>query len=74
MYLWGVIWTDADLFARGNDVFPVEAGDVLEGFRIDAVREGYIELTWVAHGEKQSMPLSSPAATGTAPRPRLRQP
>jgi hypothetical protein len=44
--------------ARGNEVFAIKAGDVVDGFTIDAVYDGHIELTSVSQGGKQVMPLT----------------
>jgi hypothetical protein len=52
---------------RGNDVVPVKAGDVLDGFRVDALSEDRIELTFVASGQRFSMLLSSLTGEGGGP-------
>jgi len=44
--------------ARGNEVFAIKAGDVVDGFTIDAVYDGHIELTSVSQGAKHVMPLT----------------
>jgi hypothetical protein len=54
--------------ARGNEVFAIKAGDVVDGFTIDAVHDRHIELTSVSQGGKQVVPLTSVAgAVGDAP-------
>ena len=50
--------------SRGNTVFPIRAGDVLEGFRIDAVQHERIEVTFLASGQQLSFLLAS--LTGAA--------
>ena len=50
--------------SRGDTVFPIKAGDVLEGFRIDAVQGERIEVTYLASGEQSSLLLAS--LTGAA--------
>ena len=45
--------------SRGDAVFPVKPGDVLEGFRIDAVQDERIEVTYLASGEQSSLALAS---------------
>ena len=50
--------------SRGDVVFPIKAGDVLEGFRIDAVQGERIEVTYLASGEQSSLLLAS--LTGAA--------
>jgi len=45
--------------SRGNTVFPIKAGDVLEGFRIDAVQDERIEVTYLASGQQLSFLLAS---------------
>src|SRR5437773_81044 len=45
--------------SRGDAVFPIKAGDVLEGFRIDAVQDERIEVTYLASGEQSSLLLAS---------------
>jgi hypothetical protein len=50
--------------SRGDIVFPMKAGDVLEGFRIDAVQGERIEVTYLASGEHSSLLLAS--LTGAA--------
>jgi hypothetical protein len=50
--------------ARGNDIFPIRAGDLLDGFRIDALHDDRIDVTFVAGGQRLSMPLSSLAGAG----------
>ena len=50
--------------SRGNAVFPIRAGDVLEGFRIDAVQHERIEVTVLASGQQLSFLLAS--LTGAA--------
>jgi hypothetical protein len=53
--------------SRGDAVFPVKPGDVLEGFRIDAVQNERIEVTYLASGEQSSLLLASLAgAAGNA--------
>ena len=41
--------------ARGNDIFPIRAGDLLDGFRIDALHDDRIDVTFVAGGQRLSM-------------------
>src|SRR5256712_12310882 len=55
--------------SRGEALFPIKAGDVLAGFRIDAVQDERIEVTYLASGEPASLP---PAGTSppAAPPPR----
>ena len=55
--------------SRGDAVFPVKPGDVLEGFRIDAVHDERIEVTYLASGEQSSLLLAS--LTGAAGGPML---
>jgi hypothetical protein len=45
--------------SRGDAVFPVKPGDVLEGFRIDAIQDERIEVTYLASGEQSSLALAS---------------
>src|SRR3989475_6612514 len=45
--------------SRGDTVFPIKVGDVLEGFRIDAVQDERIEVTYLASGEQSSLLLAS---------------
>src|SRR5439155_1660695 len=45
--------------SRGDAVFPVKPGDVLEGFRIDAVHDERIEVTYLASGEQSSRALAN---------------
>jgi len=45
--------------SRGDAVFPIKAGDVLEGFRIDAVQDERIEVTYLASGQQLSFLLAS---------------
>jgi hypothetical protein len=45
--------------ARGNDIFPIRAGDLLDGFRIDALHGDRLDVTFVAGGQRLSMLLSS---------------
>src|SRR2546429_357270 len=52
--------------SRGDTVFPIKAGDVLEGFRIDAVQGEHIEVTYLARGEQSWLLLAS--LTGAAER------
>src|SRR3989442_14724052 len=53
--------------SRGDTVFPIKAGDVLEGFRIDAVQGERIEVTYLASGEQSSLLLASlPGGAGGA--------
>jgi hypothetical protein len=44
--------------ARGDDIFPIRVGDVLAGFRIDALQDDRLDLTYVSGGQHFSMPLS----------------
>src|SRR3989441_4431336 len=53
--------------SRGDTVFPIKAGDVLEGFRIDAVQDERIEVTYLASGEQSSLPLASLSQQAAAP-------
>ena len=53
--------------SRGDAVFPIKAGDVLEGFRIDAVQDERIEVTYLASGEQSSLPLASLSQQAAAP-------
>ena len=52
---------------RGDDVFPIERGAVYEGFRIDAIGEERIDITYLANGQSLSLPLSSLRAEPAAP-------
>jgi len=61
--------------ARGSDIFPIRVGDLLEGFRIEALLEDRIDVTFVAGGQQVSVPLSTVAdgqdsAVGASPAPR----
>ena len=53
--------------SRGDAIFPVKPGDVLEGFRIDAVQDERIEVTYLASGEQSSLPLASLSQQAAAP-------
>src|SRR6266446_8314485 len=53
--------------SRGDAVFPIKAGDVLEGFRIDAVQDERIDVTYLASGEQSSLPLASLSQQAAAP-------
>jgi len=53
--------------SRGDAVFPIKAGDVLEGFRIDAIQDERIELTYLASGEQSSLALASLTQQAAAP-------
>jgi hypothetical protein len=50
--------------SRGDIVFPIKSGDVLEGFRIDAVQGERIEVTFLASGERSSLLLGSLTGAG----------
>jgi len=50
--------------ARGSDIFPIRVGDLLEGFRIDALLKDRIDVTFVADGQRLSMLLSSLTGAG----------
>ena len=43
--------------AHAGRVFPVKVGDVVDGFRVDAIRDERIELTFVALGERTTVAL-----------------
>jgi len=43
--------------AHAGRVFPVKVGDVVDGFRVDAIRDERIELTFVSLGERTSIAL-----------------
>src|SRR5438552_5357150 len=45
--------------SRGDTLFPIKPGDVLEGFRIDAVHDERIEVTYLASGAQSSLALAS---------------
>jgi hypothetical protein len=45
--------------ARGNDIFPLRVGEVIEGFRIDTLHDGRLDVTFVASGQRLSVPLTS---------------
>ena len=47
------------LLERGSMVVPVKAGDVLEGFRIDAVHDERLEVTFLASGQSLSLLITS---------------
>src|SRR2546422_5248945 len=53
--------------SRGDALFPIKAGDVLEGFRIDAVQDERIEVTYLASGEQSSLPLASLSQQAAVP-------
>jgi hypothetical protein len=40
---------------RGTTVFPIKAGDVPEGFRIDAIHDESIDVTFLAGGQQSSI-------------------
>ena len=47
------------LLERGSMVVPVKAGDVLEGFRIDALHDERMDVTFVASGQQLSLLYAS---------------
>ena len=54
--------------ARGDELFEVKAGDVLdEGFRVAAVEEKEVVLLHVASGVRHTVLLSEPAAAAPTP-------
>jgi len=50
--------------ARGSDIFPIRVGELLEGFRIDALHGDRLDVTFVAGGQRLSMLLSSLTGAG----------
>ena len=46
-------------FERGTTVFPIKVGDVLEGFRIDAIYDERIDVTFLAAGQQSSIMFAS---------------
>lgn len=44
---------------RGTTVFPIKVGDVLEGFRIDAIHDERIDLTFLAGSQQSSILFAS---------------
>jgi len=50
--------------ARGSDIFPIRVGELLEGFRIDALHDDRLDVTFVAGGQRLSMLLSSLTGAG----------
>jgi hypothetical protein len=44
---------------RGPTVFPIKVGDVLEGFRIDAIYDERIDVTFLAAGQQSSIMFAS---------------
>jgi hypothetical protein len=50
--------------ARGSDIFPIRVGELLEGFRIDALDGDRLDVTFVAGGQRLSMLLSSLTGAG----------
>jgi len=50
--------------ARGGDIFPIRVGELLEGFRIDALHGDRLDVTFVAGGQRLSMLLSSLTGAG----------
>jgi hypothetical protein len=49
---------------RGTAVFPIKVGDVLEGFRIDAIHDERVDVTFLAAGQQSSIMFAS--LTGSA--------
>jgi hypothetical protein len=45
--------------ARGTDIFPIRVGELIEGFRIDTLHDGRLDVTFIASGQRLSVPLSS---------------
>jgi hypothetical protein len=52
--------------ARGNDIFPIRVGELIEGFRIDTLHDARLDVTFVASGQRLSVPLSSLSAPENA--------
>jgi hypothetical protein len=48
---------------RDNRIFAIKVGDVLDGFRIDAIGEERLEVTFLAGGQRSSV-LVSPSGDG----------
>jgi hypothetical protein len=51
-------------FERGTAVFPIKVGDVLEGFRIDAIYDERVDVTFLPAGQQSSIMFAS--LTGSA--------
>ena len=54
------------LLERGSMVLQVRAGEVLEGFRIDAIHEERMDVTFVASGQPFSLLYASLTTAGAA--------
>jgi hypothetical protein len=50
-------------FAHGTEILPLRAGDLVEGFRIEAFHDDAVEMTFVATGQHVSLPFSAVAAS-----------
>jgi hypothetical protein len=50
-------------FAQGTEILPLRAGDLVEGFRIEAFNDDAVEMTSVATGQHVSLAFSAVAAS-----------
>jgi hypothetical protein len=58
------------VLARGDTVLTVREGDTLDGtYRVDAVNEHHVTLTYLPMGAREDLPVTSPLAEAATPQP-----